>query len=340
MRIAMIGHPMHSRTWSSFFFVDVLKRYGFHLKYFSSEEFVNPENLAANIFDEIDVFICWQTEDIGEVLVALRKQVILVPMYDAAIQRPSEYWRQFARCKVICFCRALFEQMIDLDLNAYYFQFYPAPMMRGVRRARSSERSLFFWQRRPDSKINIKTLHLLVHDWPQTRIHLHLASDERGGEPESITEELNALGGLGHIVSTSSWFENRGEYISTLRNFRMFLGSRLEEGIGMSFLEPMSMGMCVITNDKPTMNEYIYHRLNGILLNFDDMTDLNCSLEEQEIEEIGRRAVQSITEGRARWMQEIERLCAVVEGVERTRREFCEEHEVAVRRLVFERSNS
>jgi glycosyltransferase involved in cell wall biosynthesis len=229
--------------------------------------------------------------------------------------------------------------LIDLDLNAYHFQFFPAPMMLRSRRAGSRERSLFFWQRRPDSKINIKTLYQLVHDWPQSRLHLHLASDERSKEPECFTEELKELRRLGHTVTTSAWFKNPGEYFSTLRNFSLFLGPRLEEGIGMSFLEPMSMGLCVIANDKPTMNEYIYHGLNGILLNFDDMSELHCSLEEREIEEIGQRAVQSITEGHARWTRDSERLCAVVEGVERARREFCEEHEMAVRRTVFDRNN-
>lgn len=48
----------------------------------------------------------------------------------------------------------------------------------------------------------------------------------------------------------------------------LYFAPRKYEGIGMSFLEAMASGRCVIAPDYPTMNEYIKNGETGYLYNF------------------------------------------------------------------------
>ena len=335
MRIAMIGHPMHSRTLSSQFFLKILQLEGFEVQYFSTEAFLCWPTLSRRSLDNFDVLICWQTEDIAETLVSIGKNVILVPMYDAAMQRPVDYWRQFARCRIICFCRFLYEQLIDIDLNAFYFQYFPDTATMGPKSAYRA--SLFFWQRRPDTPINLDALTRLIGTWPSTRLHIHLACDQSVGHEEQSRQELEHLRQQGHSVTTSNWFANRDEYIGALRECNLFLAPRLEEGIGMSFLEPMSMGLCVIANNQPTMNEYIYDGVNGVLFDADGPPEEWCPWQalDGRLTEFGSRAIESISQGRKIWEQDVHRLAAVIAGKGRISRQVGEEFEKDVRSLAF-----
>jgi glycosyltransferase involved in cell wall biosynthesis len=70
-----------------------------------------------------------------------------------------------------------------------------------------------------------------------------------------------------------------------LKKSNIYLAPRKIEGIGLSFLEAMAIGMVVVAYDNGTMNEYIKHDYNGYLfdskdyqINFDNiMTVLNNS---------------------------------------------------------------
>jgi len=318
----------------------ILEEADFDIQYFSAKTFLDWETLSRRSLDNFDILICWQTEDLAEALVSIGKKVILVPMYDAAVQRPVDYWRQFARCKIICFCRTFYEQLIDIDMNAYYFQYYPETATVSAQHASVSGSSLFFWLRRPDTAINLEGLARLIMTWPSSRLHIHLACDEPANQVDkpkkSFATEIELLRRNGHFVTTSSWFANRGEYIAVLRKCNLFLAPRLEEGIGMSFLEPMSMGLCVLANNRPTMNEYIYDKVNGVLFDAARPPEEWCPWENLDgrVTEFGLRAAESIARGRRRWEKDIERLRAVVSGKGRVPREHLEEFEREVVHLT------
>ncbi len=70
-------------------------------------------------------------------------------------------------------------------------------------------------------------------------------------------------------VESSSIFMKKEDYLKQLNRANIFLASRLSEGVGLSFLEAMAAGCAVIGYNAPTMNEYIQHGKNGILLSSD-----------------------------------------------------------------------
>ena len=62
-------------------------------------------------------------------------------------------------------------------------------------------------------------------------------------------------------------FDSQDKYLELLKKSNIYIAPRKIEGIGISFLEAMAMGMVVIAYNNGTMNEYIKHDYNGYLFN-------------------------------------------------------------------------
>ena len=81
-----------------------------------------------------------------------------------------------------------------------------------------------------------------------------------------------------------------------------YIAPRVYEGIGMSFLEAMARGRCVVAADHPTMNEYIEHGKTGFLFQPDAITSLEYT--EEQIREIQRASRDYILNGYEHWRVE------------------------------------
>lgn len=104
--------------------------------------------------------------------------------------------------------------------------------------------------------------------------------------------------------SSLSYFSNDGaSYRQALSRSNVFICPRFTEGIGMAMLEALSKGMLVIAHDEPTANEYISHRVNGILLNFRALTDV--SLKPIDPLAIGAAARKFYIQGVESWISRI-----------------------------------
>ena len=90
----------------------------------------------------------------------------------------------------------------------------------------------------------------------------------------------------------------RRTYLKAMSECGVFVAPRRLEGIGLGFLEAMSMGKCVVANDAPTMNEYMANGENGVL---GDIGDDQLRLYEEDVVSIGEEAYRSCVEGRRRW---------------------------------------
>jgi len=87
--------------------------------------------------------------------------------------------------------------------------------------------------------------------------------------------------------------------VDYIEDLGIYVAPREFEGIGMSFLEAMSMGKAVIAVDKPTMNEYIENNKNGYLYDLDNIKNIDFS----NIEEIQKNAHSFIKKGYNIWMK-------------------------------------
>jgi glycosyltransferase involved in cell wall biosynthesis len=58
---------------------------------------------------------------------------------------------------------------------------------------------------------------------------------------------------------------HKEKYLELLKKSNIYIAPRTIEGIGISFLEAMALGMVVVAYNNGTMNEYIKHNYNGYL---------------------------------------------------------------------------
>ena len=218
--------------------------------------------------------------------------IVLVPMFDNC---PKEelFWQRYRHCKALCFSRTLANLLRGFGLDVFAVQYFPPVPANGVD-WEGSELKAFFWPRKQD--VSWSQVRPLLSMNGLTGVHLHITrnlSEVRLG----ITEEEERA----FAISTSSWFDSAKDYLKLLRQHQVFIASRRQEGIGLSFLEALSLGMAVISPDNPTMNEYIRSGVNGYL--YDPGSPVAPSWENART--WGREARRLCVQGRDQWVHSI-----------------------------------
>jgi hypothetical protein len=110
-------------------------------------------------------------------------------------------------------------------------------------------------------------------------------------------------------MTFSSWFKTKEEFHQHLKNCDIFIAPRLFEGIGMTFLEAMALGKCVVSPNFPTMNEYIVHNKTGLLFDMDNISKLDLS----NVYEIGQNAQNYIKKGYEQWINTHDKIFEFIE---------------------------
>jgi glycosyltransferase involved in cell wall biosynthesis len=176
-------------------------------------------------------------------------------------------------------------------------QYYPDPAQYQFAEVEGSRLVGFFWQRRDE--ITWRHIRALVDGTKFERLLLHLAPDPGFRAESPSRSDLDT-----HSISVSTWFRDQSDYAVLCARANVYFAPRIREGIGMSFLEAMARGNCVVAADQPTMNEYIRHGENGLL--FDprcpEPLDFSCA------KELGRRARSWVESGHTAWVEAQESL--------------------------------
>lgn len=172
--------------------------------------------------------------------------VVIFPMYDQSRQSPDPALASLREVGWISLSRDLHQRLCALGLDSSYIQYAPDPKnFRPVRWGSKSQG--YFWERIPrdlDGKA-ASDLGLQLGGVKVKVRHLSDARLRQGGE--------------------GSFWKSRQDYLRNLGKFQVYFAPRKYEGIGMTFLEAMAMGMCVVAENAPTANEYITSGQNGIL---------------------------------------------------------------------------
>lgn len=213
---------------------------------------------------------------------------ILIPMYDTC-PKEKTFWDQYLDCGIVCFSKALADLLRPWGHKVLHVQYYPevpgrrADWTGGMRQA-------FFWPRKPD--LGWPIARRLLENLENGKVHLHVTDSDKA-LADGITEEDEKK----FSISRTKWFINRSEMFRVLESCQLYIAPRRTEGIGMSFLEAMALGMAVAAPDAPTMNEYIRNGENGYLYDPDNPKPLSF----ENAEKIGEKARESILDGNARW---------------------------------------
>ncbi len=290
MRIAVIDHSYHRKTNSSKFFLDLLSDLG-TFRIFYDESWCGKAADWLGEFDEADydLVIVWQVHEALGRLSGRHGNVVFVPMYDAMCFDWGFFWREeFNVVKVLSFSRKLHEVVRRSGAISKHLQYFPRPAEGNISTDFATIRP-FFWYRKPPI-IPQLAIHL-CREAAVEPLWLHNAPDP-GAPPIDFTHIP-----AGAIKRVTTWFESVEQFREALGSCNVFFAPRDVEGIGMSFLEAMSQGLCVVAPNTSTMNEYIANGTNGLLYCFGQQAALDFS----RIREIGARARESVERGFLRW---------------------------------------
>ena len=206
-------------------------------------------------------------------------------MYDGSFNASNDFWYSYRNVKIINFSKTLHNKLLNMGLDSHYIQFFPE---HNESFRKGDNKSIFFWHR--ISCININLITKLFSKIKIDNIHIHKAIDpmQQYIEPEDKVP---------FKIEYSEWYENKKDMIKDIEKSQIYIAPRKLEGIGMSFLEAMALGRCVVAPNLPTMNEYIEHNKNGILYDIDNV----ASLDNFDAYELGKNAFDYIKNGRKKW---------------------------------------
>jgi glycosyltransferase involved in cell wall biosynthesis len=295
-RLAFIDHSFHKVTRSSDFFLEVLNR-DYEVTIFFDDGWkggleVDPHTVNAGKFDTV---LFWQVLPFARNVMRFScNNLIWVPMYDSEWQRSNVGWRalRLLGLKVICFSKTLYEITQHAGIRSFQVQYFPEVPKETVSYGRPR---VFFWQRVDEIGWPLVKRILGENDIEKTVLRDDPDPNHVFTEPDpedtarfhvEVVRNLKLAGG-----------GKSDEYMRLLSNCNVFIATRLREGIGLSFLEAMALGMCVVAPDAPTMNEYISTEEDGFLFDPEQVSAIDLA----RFADCGRRARARVAKGREQW---------------------------------------
>lgn len=312
-RFCFVGHTFHLKTKSTRFIIDIMKSLGEVDEYHSSPddgEGADDHLILKLASSSYDCYVFLQTEYIAHRLSNyLTGRVVIIPMYDGAVGHPQNFWKAFPQAQFISFSRIHHELLCSLNCKSAYFRYFPPQKDSGKSRS-FSDRTAFFWERRPDKILNASLVVQLCKKLQIEKLHLHLAADFNKLQPYQFSPRA-LISGVN--LTTSSWIEDYDDFNNLGSTPLFYFAPRLLEGIGMSFLEAMGRGQIVVAPNLPTMNEYISHGVTGILYDPYNPT-IDFPINDQILEDISAAAIKKYCFGRQEWLEDLDRFKSLLTG--------------------------
>lgn len=290
-KLLYIGHAYHNKTKSTQFLKDMLAE-KYDVEIFDFDPYNDDINthflpLKGKEYEVAVIFQIMPHLDKLRKVINFKKSAFF-PMYDGVPSREDPIWYEYKDTQIINFSKTLHEELHELGYSSRYVQFFPTPLE--IANTGKTD-SVFFWQR--INPINAKTVEILLKNSNISHMHIHKVPDPQHEYIEpSEDNQWN--------ITYSEWFDTRAEMQTKMQESAIYIAPRLYEGIGMSFLEAMAMGRCVIAPDNPTMNEYIKDGENGYLYDPQNPQPLTLA----NIRDIQQNTIRYIKEGYEKWEQE------------------------------------
>lgn len=254
IKIAYIGPQFHKKTKSTEFLKNLLCE-----KFEVHEYYTEEINLNKKIFnsEEYKIVILFQLLLSFNELKKIKAKIIWFPMYDGMDRIPFTYiYLRLLNIKVICFSKKA-DYLAKLSgLESKYLQYFPEitkeNKIKGIK--------ILFWirKREVDWPILKKILENQIPDELILKINF-----DPGQKPRLPTkEEIKKY----NITIIDKWL-SKEELEKIIDSCNIYIQPRYREGIGQGFLDAMSRGLCIISPNNGTMNEYIIDKKNGFLFN-------------------------------------------------------------------------
>ena len=248
------------------------------------------------------VFLLWQTEFMAPWFLANGHKVACFPMFDGCANAPSYYFKLLKESYLFNFSKGLHTKSIQAGAVSYLLNYYPYPEPN-ISSSNQKKNQLFYWLRRPNSSLAESSISHYFSPYVD-KIHIH-------DRPDAYQVSKNTHLVETQFISISKWFEKKEDLYTLINDSKFYLAPRETEGIGMAFLEAMSMGCIVFANKNSTHDQYIYHGHNGFLIDFESG---NKKLIKKQIKEafkiinsgkpVGENAQKFIEHGQGIWQKQ------------------------------------
>lgn len=215
-------------------------------------------------------------------------------MYDSVLGMKNSVWLryQIAPIKIVCFSKNLYDKLIRLGFDCVYFQYFINPQTIQPVNNYDAAR-VYFWNR--VEEINWDVIKELLGNNHIESLTVMAVPDPNHNTqipPEKDLQKYN--------IQLNYKFLNYEDYIDLVSRSNIYVAPRKFEGIGMSFLEALCRGQCVIAPNFPTMNEYIVNGENGYLYELNKLEEINL----YNFEIVGKEARSRAIDGFKKWQQQ------------------------------------
>ena len=273
-KILFIDYETHKATGSADFFVKLLRqRFDVDVIYAkgrSDARLPSRRDVAG-----YDCVVCWQVNPGNARALAWGRPVIHVPMYDGETFNAVKWLRtRLQGGRAISFSQHEGDFLKRVHLKTLDVKWFPetGDFTPG------DLRKAFLWERGVVTE-----------------------EDARRIIPDGLVDEV-----VVRHEPPKPGDDSRRNYLDQMSGCGIFIAPRLREGIGMSYLEAMAMGKCVIANNAGTMDEYIEPGRNGVLVDFGLGAGAKADLTPDKVAPIQRSAFETCRQGRERWVREFE----------------------------------
>lgn len=269
-RLAFVDHSFHAKTRSGDFLRSLFSAH-YDIVDFWDESWNDGKAITA---DEVNssaaevVYFFQSLLPLAE-LRRLKGRIVWAPMYDSVPLHNRAFWLELGTLpiKLMTFSSTLHTLLLSYGLDSIYAQYWFDPDTVPHVTDYSSPR-VFFWQR---TDITFAQVKALLGETAIERCVVKLNPDPRYAASWPSAEDIAKY----HIEVVKAGFTVKENYLALLQSCNVFICPRRLEGIGMSFLEAMSMGLVPVGMNQPTMNEYIMPNKTGWLWN--DLQPLDFS---------------------------------------------------------------
>ena len=303
MRVLFVDIDFHLKTKSADFFLDILRTaFDVETHYYRD---LYRASIPREKIDRADVVIVWQSTLGRADFVVTGKPCIYVPMYDCDWGSRVQ-WKRIGSSgtHVISFCDAITTRarrggvpsghLLDVRFAydpAAFSGFEGDPEVAAI-----WERGFFgldeFKQMFPPHFFK----KLIVIRRPQPGLTFKPVSQA----------DIAAY----NITLVESEFIPKNDYLQLIKEPGVFLAPRPKEGIGMSFLEALAMGKCVIAHDDASMNEYITDGENGFIRNL--QAPKIAPITREEIAAVRNHVKSAMSAQYGRWISDREKIIPFV----------------------------
>ena len=298
--MAFVDHSFHKKTQSADFLRTIFSEH-FAVTNLWDSSWKDGESISPAVLNEFDYIFYFQSINAFTDLLQITRPIIWAPMYDNI--RDDGFWRRLSslHIKVLAFSSGVTALCQRFNIPSIKIKYFIKPVPNQLLIPQHGNH-FFFWYR---GGVKLEAI-LACVDPSQVDSFTYLSTPDPYKEREIIEPDTLTAYNISVIEAD---FLPREEYLSLVSKANIFVAPRAREGIGMSFLEALAMGLVMLAYDDHTMNEYIEDQHNGFLFG-PNTGKINLT----NVKQIRKQSVSNVITGHKQWIDDAKRIVPFVKA--------------------------